>query len=98
MPIPAKVSVIYFRKTLQGVIIMMYTYTFEVDERDRNFLEAYAEETGESVGEMAKNVLLEHVEDIMDARAADIAWAEYEADPVTYTLDEVESELIGNAV
>ncbi len=77
---------------------MMYTYTFEVDERDRNFLEAYAEETGESVGEMAKNVLLEHVEDVMDLRAAEKAWAEYEADPVTYTLDEVESEIIGNAV
>ena len=68
---------------------MMYTYTFEVDERDRNFLEAYAEETGESVGEMAKKVLLEHVEDIMDARAADIAMAEYEADPVTYSHEEV---------
>ncbi len=77
---------------------MMYTYTFEVDERDRNFLEAYAKETGESVGEMAKNVLLEHVEDVMDLRAAEKAWAEYEADPVTYTLDEVESEIIGNAV
>ena len=68
---------------------MMYTYTFEVDERDKNFLEAYAEETGESVGEMAKKVLLEHVEDIMDARAADIAMAEYEADPVTYSHEEV---------
>ena len=89
MPVFRKVSVIYFRKILQGVIIMMYTYSFEVDERDKNFLEAYAEETGESVGEMAKNVLLEHVEDIMDARAADIAWAEYEADPVTYSHEEV---------
>ena len=68
---------------------MMYTYTFEVDERDKNFLEAYAEETGQSVGEMAKNVLLEYVEDIMDARAADIAYAEYEADPVTYSHEEI---------
>ena len=68
---------------------MMYTYSFEVDERDKNFLEAYAEETGESVGEMAKNVLLEHVEDIMDVRAADLAMAEYEADPVTYSHEEV---------
>ncbi|MBQ9433014.1 MAG: hypothetical protein IJU26_02245 [Synergistaceae bacterium] len=77
---------------------MMYTYTFEVDERDKNFLEAYAEETGQPVGEMAKNVLLEYVEDIMDARAADIAYAEYEANPVTYTLDEVESEILKHAV
>ena len=26
------------------------------------------------------------------------AWAEYLADPVTYTLDEVESEIMGNAI
>ena len=77
---------------------MMYTYSFELDERDKNFLESYAEETGESVGEMAKNVLLEHVEDVMDMRAADRAWEEYLANPVTYTLDEVESEIMKNAV
>ena len=69
--------------------MMMYTYTFELDETDKNFLEAYAKETGESVGEMAKNVLLEHVEDVMDLRAAEKAYAEYLADPVTYSHEEV---------
>ena len=68
---------------------MMYTYTFELDDVDRKFAEAYAEETGESIGEMAKNALLEHIEDVMDVRAAKIAKAEYEADPVTYTHEEV---------
>ncbi|MBQ3653105.1 MAG: hypothetical protein II954_01660 [Synergistaceae bacterium] len=68
---------------------MMYTYSFELDERDKKFLEAYAKETGESVGEMAKNVLLEHVEDIMDLRVAEQAHAEYLADPVTYSHEEV---------
>ena len=72
---------------------MMYAYTFELDERDRNFLEAYASETGETVGEMAKNAVLEYVEDIMDLRATKIAKAEYEADPVTYSIDEVEKML-----
>ena len=72
---------------------MMYTYTFELDERDKNFLEAYAKETGESVGEMAKNVLLEHVEDVMDLRAAEKAYAEYLADPVTYSHEEVRKSL-----
>ncbi len=80
------------------MITMMYTYSFELDETDKKFLEAYAEETGESIGEMAKNVLLEHVEDIMDLRAADKAWEEYQANPVTYTLDEVEREIMGNAI
>ena len=80
------------------MITMMYTYSFELDEMDKKFLEAYAEETGESVGEMAKRLALDAVEDIMDLRAADRAWEEYQANPVTYTLDEVESEIMGNAI
>ncbi len=38
---------------------------------------------------MAKNVLLEHVEDIMDARAAEKAHVEYLADLVTYSHEKV---------
>ncbi len=75
------------------MITMMYTYSFELDETDKKFLEAYAEETGESVGEMAKRLALDAVEDVMDLRAAKIAKAEYEADPVTYSIDEVEKML-----
>ena len=68
---------------------MMYTYTFELNEADRKFAEAYVEEIGLTLGEFAKETMLEAIEDIMDARAADKAWAEYEADPVTYTHEEV---------
>ena len=68
---------------------MMYTYTFELDETDHKFAEYYAEETGESVGEMAKRFLLDGIEDVMDLRAAEKAYAEYLADPVTYSHEEV---------
>ena len=64
-------------------------FSFELNDVDTKFAQAYAEETGESIGEMAKNALLEHIEDVMDLRAAKIAKAEYEADPVTYTHEEV---------
>ena len=80
------------------MITMMYTYTFELDETDKKFLEAYAEETGESIGEMAKRFALEYVQDIMDARAADKALAEYLANPVSYRLNEVISEINENLV
>ena len=76
----------------------MYTYSFELDETDKKFLEAYAEETGESVGEMAKRFMLEHVEDVMDAREADKALAEYLANPVSYRLNEVINEINENLV
>ena len=73
-------------------------YSFELDDVDTKFAEAYAEETGETVGEMAKRFMLDGIEDVMAVRAADQAWKAYEADPVTYTLDEVESELMKNAI
>lgn len=69
-------------------------YSFELNDVDTKFAEAYAEETGESVGEMAKRFMLDGIEDVMDLRAAKIAKAAYEADPVTYTLDEVEQMLV----
>ncbi len=68
-------------------------YSFELNDVDTKFAEAYAEETGESVGDMAKRFMLDGIEDVMDLRAAKIAKAAYEADPVTYTLDEVEQML-----
>ena len=64
-------------------------YSFELDDVDTKFAEAYAEETGESVGDMAKRFMLDGIEDVMDLRAAKIAKAEYEANPVTYTHEEV---------
>ena len=80
------------------MITMMYTYSFELDEVDRKFAEAYAEETEQSVGEMAKRFMLEHIEDIMDAREADKALAEYLANPVSYKLNEVINEITENLV
>lgn len=68
-------------------------YSFELNEVDTKFVETYAAETGEPVGEMAKDVLLEHIEDIMALRAAKKAKAEFEADPVTYSLEEVAAML-----
>ncbi|MBR2209425.1 MAG: hypothetical protein IJ859_11510 [Synergistaceae bacterium] len=74
------------------------TYTFELDKDAQKFAEAYASETGENVGELAKKILLEHIEDIMDLRLYEQSKAEYDADPETYSLDEIEKELMCNAL
>ena len=68
-------------------------FSFELSDVDTKFAEAYAEETGETVGDMAKRFMLDGIEDIMDLRAAMIAKAEYEANPVTYSLDEIDTML-----
>ena len=43
-------------------------YSFELNGEDENFAEAYASEIGVRVGELAKKILLEHIEDEMDLR------------------------------
>lgn len=68
-------------------------FSFELNDEDTKFVKAYADENGETIGEVAKRAVVEYVEDIMDARAADIAWAEYAANPVTYSIDEVDKRL-----
>ena len=39
-----------------------------------------------------RRAALEKIEDELDIRAAEKAYAEYLADPVTYSLDEIEKE------
>ena len=64
-------------------------YTFELNEEDTKFAEAYAAQVKKTVSEIARDFLLEGIEDVMDVRAAVKALAEYEADPVTYTHAEI---------
>lgn len=74
----------------------MYTYSFELNEVDAKFAEAYAEEVGISVGELAKRFLLQAIRDIMDVRAADKALAKYLLKPVPYRFNEVINEVTEN--
>lgn len=61
--------------------------TFELNDEETKFVEDYMRDFGEtSLADMAKRFLLE---DVADSLAADAAWKEYEANPVTYSLDEV---------
>lgn len=43
--------------------------------------------------DMEKQSVIEHIEDEYDLKAYEKAMAEYKANPLTYSLDEVEREL-----
>ena len=58
-------------------------YSFELNDDETKIAEDYAKMLGQSVGEVAKQFLLD---DIDLAKQADEAWAEYEENPVTYKL------------
>ncbi|HEM2773166.1 antitoxin [Streptococcus suis] len=75
----------------------MAAITLKVSEQDKLFMQAIAKFEGVSLSELIRTKTLEALEDEYDARVADIALAEYEADlakgiePIT--LEQMAEEL-----
>jgi stalled ribosome rescue protein Dom34 len=57
------------------------------------YIKDYAALKGTSVSEIVRRAVLEKIEDEIDLAIADRAMAEFLADPVTYTQDEIEKML-----
>ena len=60
-----------------------------LSDKDALLNRSYTERNGISVSELIRKVIIEKIEDEIDIELARKALAEYEADPVTYTHDEV---------
>ncbi|HEL1584086.1 TPA: antitoxin [Streptococcus suis] len=58
----------------------MAAITLKVSEQDKLFMQAMAKFEGVSLSELIRTKTLEALEDEYDARVADIAWTEYQAD------------------
>ena len=56
-------------------------------------MKGFAAKKGISLSEYIKQAALDRLEDDEDIRDADAAYAEYLKNPVTYSLEEIESEL-----
>ena len=56
-------------------------------------MKGFAAKRGISLSEYVKQVALDRLEDDEDIRDANAAYAEYLKNPVTYSLEEIESEL-----
>ena len=63
--------------------------TLRLSDEDALLIGSYAELNGISVSELVRKAVIEKIEDEIDIELARKALAEYEADPVTYTHDEV---------
>ena len=68
------------------------TISLRLSEDDTRLIKDYAKLHGVTVSEFMRRAALEKIEDELDIRAAEKAYAEYLADPVTYSLDEIEKE------
>ena len=69
------------------------TISLRLSDADSALIKKYAELNGMSVSDLVRQSVMERRENELDLSAYKKALAEYQADPTTYTLDEVEKEL-----
>jgi uncharacterized protein (DUF1778 family) len=66
--------------------------TLRINEEDSQLIRDYARLHGITVSEFLRRAALEKIEDELDIRAAEKAYADYLADPVTYSHEEIMKE------
>ncbi|WP_278558989.1 type II toxin-antitoxin system RelB family antitoxin [Acidaminococcus intestini] len=69
------------------------TISLRLNKADSILFKKYAELNGITVSELVRRSVIERIEDEYDLKAYKEALAEFEADPVVYSLNEVEKEL-----
>ncbi len=69
------------------------TISLRLNEQDTDLIKSYAALQNVSVSELIRRIVLERIEDEYDLKEYEKALAEYKANPVTYSLDDVEKEL-----
>lgn len=64
-----------------------------VSNEEERLIRKYAEVNNLSVSELIRTAVIEKIEDDIDLQLCKEAIKEFEKDPTTYTLDEIEKEL-----
>lgn len=67
--------------------------SLRLSEEETKLVKSYAALHNISLSDLFRQAVLEKIEEEYDISAFDKAMAAYKADPVTYSLDEVEKEL-----
>lgn len=69
------------------------TISLRLSEADMMLFKKYAEMHGMSVSELVRSSVIDRIEDEYDLKAYEKAMKEFRANPVTYSHEEVWSEL-----
>lgn len=69
------------------------TISLRLSDADSALIRKYAEINGMSVSDVIRQSVLERIEEEFDVKAYEDAMAEFRANPVTYSLEEMEKEL-----
>ncbi len=65
------------------------TMTIRLNESEKSLISDYAKTFGVSASEFVRTAVIERIEDELDLRDWYEAKAEYDADPVTFSADEI---------
>ena len=68
------------------------TVSIRMSDEDTRLIKDYAKLHGVTVSDFLRRAALEKIEDELDLRAAEKAYAEYLANPVTYSHEEIMKE------
>ena len=69
------------------------TISLRLNSAESDLIKKYAELNGISVSALLRQSVMDRIENEYDLQAYQTAHAQFQADPQTYTLDEVEKEL-----
>ena len=69
------------------------TVSLRLNNADSELIKSYADMNGMTVSELMRRAVLERIEDEFDLKAYEEAMAEYKANPITYSLEDVIKEL-----
>lgn len=67
--------------------------SLRLNKKDAKLFKEYAKSNGMTLSELVKSTVLERIEDEYDLKAYNEAMSEFEKNPVTYSLDDVEKGL-----
>ncbi len=67
--------------------------SIQLSEEDTKLFESYAKRHNITISELVRQSVLEKIEDEYDLKVYEKAIAEFEKDPVTYTIKEVRESL-----
>lgn len=68
-------------------------FSIRLTEQEKKIADSYARMHSLSLGEAFKQALFEKIEDEYDLKVYEEAYAEYQENPKTYSLDEMKKEL-----
>ena len=68
---------------------MSTTFTMRLDENQKTLISEYASVMGVSMAEFMLNATLDVIEDAIDLRTWHEAKSEFDADPITYSAEEI---------